>query len=121
MLFPSGEIKRMANQKGIILTIVLIFIIVLSITAAVAIGLMTNQARITEYQIKRIRAFYTAEAAHTFVLEQLRTGVKSPPPLAETWANVLPSKVNDYQADVVWGVSGNGPKNTRTFKVTVDY
>ena len=111
----------MANQKGIILMIVLIFIIVLSITAAVAIGLMTNQARIAEYQIKRIRALYTAEAAHTYVLEQLRNGTLSPPSVAETWTDVLPSKVNDYQANVTWGAPGSGPKNTSTFNVTVDY
>lgn len=112
----------MVNQKGIILMIVLIFIIVLSITAAVVIGLMTNQARIAEYQIKRIRAFYTAEAAHTYVLEQVRTGAKSPPAGAETWTDVLPSGgLNGYQAKVVWGASGSGPKNTRAFNVTVDY
>lgn len=102
--------------------IVLIFIIVLSITAAVVIGLMTNQARIAEYQIKRIRAFYTAEAAHTYVLEQLRTGTKSPPSGAETWLDVLPPEgLNGYQADVAWGAPNSGPKNTRAFNVTVDY
>lgn len=103
--------------------IVLIFIIVLSITAAVAIGIMTNQARIAEYQIKRVRAFYTAEAAHTYVLEQLRTGARNLSSGAETWTDVLPSGGlnGGYQADVVWGASGSGPKNTRTFNVTVDY
>ena len=101
---------------------VLIFIIVLSITAAVVIRLMTNHARITEYQIKRIRALYTAEAAHTYVLEQLRTGTRNLTSGAENWTDVLPSGgLNDYQADVVWGASGSGPKNTRTFNVTVDY
>ena len=112
----------MANQKGIILMIVLIFIIVLSITAAVVIGLMTNQARIAEYQIKRMRAFYTAEAAHTYVLEQLRTGARNfSSGAGETWTDVLPLTVNDYQANVVWGASNSGPKNTRAFNVTVDY
>ena len=103
--------------------IVLIFIIVLSITAAVVIGLMTNHARIAEYQIKRIKAFYTAEAARTYVLEQLRTGTKSPPSGAETWTDVLPSGgLNDgYQANVDWGAPGSGPKNTRAFNVSVDY
>ena len=120
--FPSGGVKRMANQKGIILMIVLIFIIVLSITAAVVIGLMTNHARIAEYQIKRIKAFYTAEAARTYVFEQLRTGTKSPPSGAETWPDVLPSEgLNGYQANVVWGDPGSGPMNTRAFNVTVDY
>ena len=111
----------MANQKGIILMIVLIFIIVLSITAAVVIGLMTNHARIAEYQIKRIKAFYTAEAARTYVFEQLRNGT-SPPLGAETWSDVLPlGGLNGYQANVVWGDPGSGPMNTRAFNVTVDY
>lgn len=103
----------MANQKGIILMIVLIFIIVLSITAAVAIGLMTNQARIAEYQIKRIRAFYTAEAALTRALQELRTTGSISPSL----------DLNNFTADVtIESVgAGTGPKNTRRLNVTVDY
>lgn len=101
--------------------IVLIFIIVLSITAAVVIGLMTNHARIAEYQIKRIKAFYTAEAARTYVFEQLRTGIRNLTLEAETWLDVLPSKVNGYQANVFCGAPGSGPKNTRAFNVTVEY
>jgi len=101
--------------------IVLIFVIVLSITAVVAIRLMTSQARITEYQVKRIRASYTAEAAHTYVLEQLRIGARNLSSGAEIWQNVPPGGLNGYNATVVWGASGSGPKNTRTFNVTVDY
>ena len=43
--------------------------------AGVALILMTNQARITEGQIKRIKAFYTAQSAVSKAFEELRTGV----------------------------------------------
>lgn len=64
----------MCNEKGLILTITVIFILILVIMAGVALILMTNQARITEGQIKRIKAFYTAQAAITRSFDNLRTG-----------------------------------------------
>ena len=93
--------------------IVLIFVIVLSITAAVAIRLMTSQARITEYQIKRIKASYTAEAALTRALQELRTTGNINASLA----------LNGLTADVTIEPAGGGtgPKNTRKLNVTVDY
>ena len=94
--------------------IVLIFVIVLSITAAVVIRLMTNQARIAEYQIKRIRASYTSEAALTRALQELRTtGNITNPSL---YLNNFTAKVTIEAAG-----AGTGPKNTRRLNVTVDY
>lgn len=110
------------NRKGIILAVTLVFIIVMAIIAGVSLALMTQQARVTEYQIKRIRAFYTAEAALTYVLEGLRT---TPPSitLSAGAGTITPSPpiLNGYQATVTYGAPGSGFRNTRTFNVTVDY
>ena len=62
----------MPNEKGAILTITIIFIIILTIIAGVSIILMTNHSRITESQIKRAKAYYTAEAGITHAMEQIR-------------------------------------------------
>lgn len=62
----------MYNKKGIILTITIIFVMILIIMAGAALILWTNHAIITERQIRRMRAFYTAEAAITRALDELR-------------------------------------------------
>ncbi len=68
----------MRGKKGIILTLTIIFTLVMLIIATVSINLITNQAYITENQVGRVKAYYTAEAAMTKALEQLRGGVVPP-------------------------------------------
>ena len=109
---------RHCNQRGIVLTITLIFVIVMVIIAGISLVLMTNQARITEYQIKRIRAFYTAEAALTSALQQLRTGAIT---IGSSDVIVPPLSINGYQAKVVIEAARNGPKWTHKMTVTVIY
>ena len=115
----------MSNQKGIILTITLIFVIVLVIIAGVSIVLMTNQARITEYQIKRIRVFYTAEAALTHVLQGFRTGAFSVPLIGiATWDSTTTPPIpviNGFPASVTINSATTGPNNTHNMSVMVDY
>lgn len=68
----------MRNRKGVIATITVIFVLILIIMAGVALLLWTNHARVTERQIKHMRAFYTAEAAVVRALDELRrTGTAS--------------------------------------------
>jgi Tfp pilus assembly protein PilX len=62
----------MPNRKGIVLTITVIFVLILTILAGAALLLWTNHARITERQVRRMRAFYTTEAGLTQVLDELR-------------------------------------------------
>lgn len=62
----------MPDRKGIVLTITVIFVLILTILAGAALLLWTNHARITERQVRRTRAFYTTEAGLTQVLDELR-------------------------------------------------
>ena len=62
----------MRNRRGVIATITVIFVLILIIMAGVALLLWTNHTRLTERQIKRMRAFYTAEAAAVRALDELR-------------------------------------------------
>jgi Tfp pilus assembly protein PilX len=62
----------MHNKKGIILTMTVIFVMILIIVAGAALILWTNHAIITERQLRRMRAFYTAEAAIVRALDELR-------------------------------------------------
>ncbi len=63
----------MVAKKGVVLAMTLIFTIILALLAGVTIVLMTNQARVTEAQIRRVMAFYTAEAGIAYGFDQLRT------------------------------------------------
>lgn len=112
------------NRKGIILAVTLVFVIVMAIVAGTSLVLMTQQARITEYQIKRIRAFYTAEAALIFMLQEFRQGLP-PPPGQFTWDDstspAIPT-INNLPANVTIEASpGTGPKSTRRLTVSVKY
>ncbi len=112
----------MSNRKGVILTITLIFIVILAIISGVVIVLMTNQARLAEYQIKRIKVYYTAEAAMTYVLQGFRTG-SFPVATGSRWnATTTPSIpiINGFETTVTLGAA-TGPNNTRPLNVTVDY
>lgn len=101
----------MAKEKGIVLTVTLIFVVVLIIMTGSALVLMTNHARITETQISRIRAFYTAEAAIIEALEDLREG----------------SGVNDVSLNGLTAVVAiesspcTGPNGTCKLSATVSY
>ena len=99
----------MLNNKGIVLTIVLIFMLVLSLVAAAAIALMTNQSQITELQIKRLKAYYTAQAGIVHNLQRLRQGINT----AED------KDINGLHADVTFGAIE--PSGMRKITATVNY
>lgn len=101
----------MMREKGIVLTVTLIFVVVLIIMTGSALILMTNHARITETQISRIRAFYTAEAAIIKNLENLRKG-----------SGVSNETLNGLTAVVTIESSPcTGPNSTCKLSATVTY
>lgn len=102
----------MRNNKGVILTLTVIFVLILIIMAGVALLLWTNHARVTERQIKRMRAFYTGEAAMVSALDELRrTNTLTPNP------KDIP--LNPLTANVV--VSPPDAQGIRTVTTRVNY
>lgn len=71
----------MRPRKGVVLIIVLGVMVVLSILALVAVNLMTQESRVAEHKINRIRASYAAQAGYIDALERLRRGVIARPPV----------------------------------------
>ena len=67
-------VQRFFRKRAAALVSVLIFIILTSMIALSSIFLMTNQARIAEKQIRRIRAFYSSQAATVQALDELYQG-----------------------------------------------
>lgn len=60
------------GNRGAILTITIIFVVILAIISGVSIILMTNHARISEDQIKRTKAYYSAEAGIAYAVNDKR-------------------------------------------------
>jgi hypothetical protein len=78
-------------KKAVILVIVLGVMLVISILAVVALNLMSQESRIAEHKIRRLRAFYAAEAGKVDALEQLRRGIVTIPPIGTIRTLNLPT------------------------------
>lgn len=61
------------NNKGVVLITVLIFVIIVSLLAVTVLFIMSNDARLTEADIKRIQASYASHAGIQHYLELLKT------------------------------------------------
>ena len=107
----------MRNEKGIILTITVIFILILVIMAGVALIFMTNQGRITEGQIRRTKAFYTAQSAIIKAFEDIRAGV----PFATVNGSTLPLNGLTATVNIETISPGTGPNGTRKLTAAIDY
>jgi len=65
-------------KKAVVLVVVLGVMLVISALALVALNFMTQESRVAEHKIRRIRGFYAAEAAKIDALERLRRNIAPP-------------------------------------------
>ena len=107
------------GEKGVILMISIVFVLILIAIAGISITLMTNHARLTESSIWRTRAFYTAEAARIKAFQDLRlnNGTFSGGGYNSTLT------LNNLTADVIIEplLVGTGPRGTRNLTIKVNY
>ncbi|MGA2775457.1 MAG: hypothetical protein ABSE81_05290 [Candidatus Omnitrophota bacterium] len=133
-----------AGNKGIVLFIVLMTVILVIILGNIILGLMFGQNRFTHHKVSRIQAYYAGLAGIRYADEMLRTNVSTwiPTPdistatvagricrSATTCAGypqtndildtTLPGSVNKVDI-TVWGM-GSGINNTRKITATVNY
>lgn len=66
------EINSKRGLKGLAMVTVLVFMLLITIIAGAVLSLMTKQARLSEHQIRRVRAFYAAESAINKAFQSLR-------------------------------------------------
>ncbi|MDD5196340.1 MAG: hypothetical protein PHV92_01745 [Candidatus Omnitrophica bacterium] len=71
-------LKYNTARKGVVLFIVLATILVVTILAAVILGLVSNQFRLTTHQVSRIKAYYAGKGVMNYALDMLRQGTWSP-------------------------------------------
>jgi hypothetical protein len=65
-------------KKAVVLLLVVGAMIVLVVLAMAALNVMTQESRVAEHKIGRMRAYYAAEAAKVDALERLRRGLTPP-------------------------------------------
>ena len=73
MSLCAKMISMRQDNKGIALYFVLAILLVVVILANVILTFISSQTRLTGHQVKRIQAYYAAQAGMTFALEMLRT------------------------------------------------
>jgi Tfp pilus assembly protein PilX len=101
------------TKKGVILAITAIMLIVISLLALVALFVMTQEARVAEHKIKRIRAYYAAKAGLVYAFEMINRG-------SATATTVPPLDVGDVTVSFS-GTQGTGPNDTDTISATITY
>ncbi len=102
----QNGILPMLNSKAIVLITVLVFLILVMLITVAVIAAMTSQARLTEHQVRRIQAFYTAEAGIYRAFEDLMNGTFTGP-----WSVTE----NYLTANVTYNTTSN------TLTASVDY
>jgi len=60
------------NKKGVALFFVLAILLVVSILANIILSFIVSQASLTTHQVKRMQAYYAAQAGVNYAIEKLR-------------------------------------------------
>jgi Tfp pilus assembly protein PilX len=60
------------NKKGVALYFVLAILLVVVILANIILNFVSSQQRLNTHQVKRVQAYYAAQAGVNYALEQLR-------------------------------------------------
>lgn len=63
------------KRRGIVLIVVLGTLFVMITLALIGLTLMTQESRIAEHKIRRVRAYYAAQAGMVDGIERLRSGI----------------------------------------------
>lgn len=116
-------------RKGVILVIVLGVALIIIGLALAGIFIMTQQARISEHKIKRMRAFFAAQAGMIHALEELRLG-RDPNNTTLTVGNdssatggtIKGYPLGGLDADISYdSTDTSGPRGTSPVDITVNY
>jgi len=75
------------RRRGVVLLIVLATVLVTTILAGVILRTISNQSRLTQHQVTRIKAYYVSKAMMNYTLEMLRLGTWAADPVGAGGAN----------------------------------
>ncbi|MDD5195910.1 MAG: hypothetical protein PHQ96_09625 [Candidatus Omnitrophica bacterium] len=108
-------------KKAVILVIVMGITLVLSALALIALYIMTNESRIAEHKIRRMRAFYAAQGGAVHAFERLRREGTEPLDRTAIGGNSTDVVVGGTGVDLtVTPASATEPSDFRV-RASVDY
>jgi len=121
-------------KKGVILVVVMGILIVLSILALVGLYLISQESRIAEHKIRRMKAFYAAQAGMVIALEELRRGNWTISPTSDRYyclngavdsgvscSDTVSDSNIPYNVQVKVGPQGGGVLGTSELEIKVEY
>ncbi len=79
----------MMNKRGVAMYLVLGVLLVVVILTNVVLSLISSQSKLTNHQVRRVQAYYAAQAGINYALEQLRLGNAS-------WTPTTASSITQY-------------------------
>ncbi len=107
-------LKRLQNKSGVVLITVVILTFIMAILAVAMMSINVNQALLHQHQIERIKAEQFAEGAFWYNFANLSTsGVQAVPSSVTLDGKVYNVTMNS--------TAGNGPNNTNSYNVRVNY
>ena len=87
--------------------------------ALVALSLMTQESRLAEHKIKRMRAFFAAQAGMVHGIEELRKG--NVPSSITIGAGETGYPSAGYTVDISYVNDNSGPNQTDPLTISVNY
>ncbi|MGE5308060.1 MAG: PilX N-terminal domain-containing pilus assembly protein [Deltaproteobacteria bacterium] len=68
----SGRVDAKFSSRGVALYLVLAILLIVSILTTVLLSAITSQSKLSDHQVRRIQAYYAAQAGINYALESLR-------------------------------------------------
>ncbi len=110
-------------RKAVVMVVVMGIMGLVFTLALVALYLMTQQSRLAEHKIKRMRGFFAAQAGIVHALEELRNGRNPDGTNINIGQGIMGYPAAGLTVDIDVGAVGTGgaPAGTRPVSATVDY
>ena len=109
------------RKKSIVLVIVMGIVIVIAFLALAVAYLLSQQARIAEHKIRRMRAYYAAMAGVVYAFDEARNGTLPTGNSSTKVGNGIYGYPPGGFAVDITRTANAGPNNTDKIKVSVDY
>jgi len=117
MIIKSVFVKK----KGIVLVIVMGIVVIIAFLCLAAAYFLSQQARVAEHKIRRMRAYYAAMAGVVYAFDKARNGAL---PVGNSSVKVGNATYGyppgGFTVDIN-RTTGGGPNNTDEIDVSVDY